>query len=272
MTLSISTQLAHGDSLTSFAAMLNSVAFADELIIFNMERSDTPAIKLFKQFKAKVINIVTPVVVEEIRNRQIQEAQSDWVLVMDYDEIIPSDLKDEILTLTDNLAACSAYAIPRNNYSLGFPLRHGGWERDYVVRLIRKADLLDWPKNIHSSPKVRGCTIHANHFMEHHKDESLSQMVDKTNRYSRIEAEQYFEGGLPPVTPLTLLRKWWMETLRRSIFKQGLLDGKIGLIQSLYQGFSVFISYAKLYELQLLSKSTTLTKFPKHQNSDYSNN
>ena len=255
MTLSVSTQIAPGDSLSSFAAMLKSVAFANELIIFNMERSDTPALELFQQFKAKVINITIPVVVEEIRKRQIQEAQGDWVLVMDYDEIIPSALRDEILTLTNNLAACSAYAIPRDNYSLGFPLRHGGWERDYVVRLIRKADLLDWPKNIHSSPKVRGCTIHANHFMEHHKDESLTQMVDKTNRYSRIEADQYFAGGLPPVTPPTLLRKWWMETLRRGVFKQGLLDGKIGLIQSLYQGFSVFISYAKLAERQQSHKT-----------------
>ncbi|KKS80914.1 MAG: hypothetical protein UV55_C0026G0024, partial [Candidatus Gottesmanbacteria bacterium GW2011_GWC1_43_10] len=34
MTLSVSTQIAPGDSLSSFAAMLKSVAFANELIIF----------------------------------------------------------------------------------------------------------------------------------------------------------------------------------------------------------------------------------------------
>ncbi|MFH1244577.1 MAG: hypothetical protein V1487_03340 [bacterium] len=263
--LSVSTQIARDDSLSTFAAMLSSVAFADELIIFNMERTDNPALELFKQFKARVINIKTPVIVETIREQQVREAQSDWVLVMDYDEIIPPTLKDEILTLIANLASCSAYAIPRDNYSLGFPLHHGGWERDYVVRLIRRADFLEWPKNIHSSPKVRGCTIKTIHSLEHHKDLGLTQMVDKTNRYSCIEADQYFTGRLPLVTPLTLIRKWWMESLRRGVFKRGLLDGKIGLIQSLYQGFSVFISYAKLYELQLLSKSTTLPKFPKQQ-------
>jgi outer membrane receptor for ferric coprogen and ferric-rhodotorulic acid len=90
--------------------------------------------------------------------------------------------------------------------------------------------------------------------MQHHKDESLEQMVTKTNRYSDIEAQQFYDGSMAPVTGLTLMRKWWMETLRRGIFKKGLLDPKIGLIQSMYQGFSVYISYAKLYEKQRSSK------------------
>ena len=86
--------------------------------------------------------------------------------------------------------------------------------------------------------------------MEHHKDASLVQMVAKTNRYSDIEARLFFEGGLAPVTPLTLLRKSTMEFIRRYFLKRGYLDGAIGLFQSLYQGYSVFISYAKLYSLQ----------------------
>lgn len=94
--------------------------------------------------------------------------------------------------------------------------------------------------------------------MEHHKDDSLEQMVEKTNRYSDIEATQFYAGNMARVTPLTLMRKWWMESFRRGLFKRGLLDGRIGLIQSLYQGFSVLISYAKLYEKQL-----NITKYKK---------
>lgn len=248
--LSVSTQIAKDDSLASFEAMLRSVAFADELIVFNMERSDEAALKLFQKYKAVVINVKTPKIVEAIRDRQIREAKGDWVLIMDYDEIIPEALQHEILAITDNLASCSAYSLPRDNFSLGYPLRHGGWERDYVIRLVRVADFVSWPTNIHSAPVMKGTTIRTVHAMEHHKDESLSQMVIKTNRYSAIEAQQFFDGHLPPVTPVTLLRKSVMEFVRRYFLKRGFLDGKIGLIQSLYQGYSVFISYAKLYELQ----------------------
>lgn len=248
--LSVSTQIAGGDSLATFTAMLESVSFADELIIFNMERSDEAALKVFNKYKARVIEVKTPKVVEVIRDRQIKEAMGDWVLVMDYDEIVPVDLQNEILAITENRASCPAYAIPRDNFSLGYPLHHGGWGRDYVIRLVRKADFVNWPTDIHSAPTVKGSTINTIHAMEHHKDASLSQMVDKTNRYSAIEAAQFLSGGLAPVTPIILLRKSVMEFIRRFFIKRGFLDGRIGLFQSLYQGYSVFISYAKLYELQ----------------------
>lgn len=256
--LSVSTQISRDDSLSTFASMLKSVAFADELIIFNMERDDKAALDLFVKFKARVINIKTPKIVETIREREVKEAKGDWVLIMDYDEIIPVELAGEIDAIIGNRASCSAYAIGRDNYSLGYPLTHGGWERDYVVRLIRKVDFISWPRNIHSSPVVKGTTIKTKCSMEHHKDDSLEQMVEKTNRYSDIEATQFYAGNMAQVTPLTLMRKWWMESFRRGLFKRGLLDGRIGLIQSLYQGYSVYISYAKLYEKQL-----NITKYKK---------
>lgn len=249
--LCVSTQIAKGDSLATFEAMLRSVSFADELIIFNMERDDQEAHKLFAKYKARVIDVKTPTIVESIRQIQVESATSDWVLIMDYDEIITEELRGEIEAIISNMASCSTYAIGRDNYSLGHPLRHGGWERDYVIRLLRKADFISWPKEIHSAPLMKGSTIKTTRAMEHHKDENLEQMVEKTNRYSRIEAQQFYDAGFSLVTPITLIRKWWMESIRRGLLKLGLLDGKIGLIQSIYQGYSVFISYAKLYEKQL---------------------
>ncbi len=251
--LTISTQIAREDNLTTFESMLKSVKFADEIIVFNLERTDDDALELFRKYAVKVVQSKTPKIkiVEEIRDLEVKAAKGDWVLVLDFDEVIPLGLKDEILAIVESNAACSSYSIPRDNYSLGYRLNHGGWERDYVVRLIRKADFVSWPKNIHSTPVVKGSTVKTIHAMEHHKDSDLSQMVAKTNRYSDIEAQLFYDGGLPFVTVLTLLRKWWMESLRRGVLKRGILDGKIGLIQSLYQGFSVFISYAKLYEKQI---------------------
>jgi hypothetical protein len=164
--------------------------------------------------------------------------------------VIPPALADEIRKTINSSFTKSAYFIPRRNYSLGYPLTHGGWGADLVVRLFDRQKFLNWPKEIHSLPTFTGESGTLQNHMEHHKDASLEQMVNKTNRYSQIEARQFFEGALPPVTLLTLFRKMHMEILRRAVLKLGLLDGAIGLIQSIYQGFSVFISYAKLYELQ----------------------
>ena len=253
--LSVSTQIARGDDLALFTQMLSSVAFADELVVFNMERKDRAALTLIKKYRARVIEVKTPKVVEEIRARQVREAKGDWVLIMDYDEVVTPALQQEIISRISHLSSSiSAYYLPRRNFSLGYPLHHGGFGDDYVARLFRRNKFVDWSRDIHSLPKISGdfCTL--THFLEHHKDASLEQMVEKTNRYSDVEAQEFLVGGLPLVTPLTLARKKFMETFRRGILKAGFLDGRVGLIQSLYQGYSVFISYAKLYEKQLNAK------------------
>ena len=251
--LSVSSAIAKEDDLKVFARMLDSVSFANEILIYNFGRQDKDFKALVLKYHAKVIELAAPMpkVVEEIRSRQITEAKSDWVLVMDYDEVVTTKLAQTIKEISEKLETkFSAYAIRRRNYSLGFPMRYGGFGDDYVYRLFYKKNFLNWPREIHSTPTFKGDLEKIDDYMEHHKDASLSQMVAKTNRYSEVEARQFFEGGLPPVTPLTLLRKSTMEFVRRYFLKKGFLDGRIGLIQSLYQSYSVFISYSKLFELQ----------------------
>jgi len=255
--LSVSTQIAREDDLRVFAAMLDSVSFASHLTIYNFGRSDEDFAKIVKRYNAKLVEIKQPfpTVVEAIRSREVNEANNDWVLIMDFDEIITDKLKEEILTtISLKDAPFKTYAFRRRNFSLGYPLKYGGWGDDYVVRLFHKKNFVGWPTDIHSTPTVKGKIGKLEFLMEHHKDASLSQMIAKTNRYSAQEAKQFFEGGLAQVTPLTLIRKSTMEFLRRYFFKLGMLDGRIGLIQSLYQAFSVFVTYAKLYELQMSKK------------------
>jgi len=247
--LSVSTQLAREDSLLAFERLLRSITFADEIIIYNMERSDPEFFALARRFKARVIKIKTPLIVEFIRARQIKEAQYDWVLILDSDEVVTTKLRYEISNLTS--LKPKTYALKRKNFSLGYSMSHGGFGDDFVPRLFHKSLFLDWPRDIHSLPLVKGTISQTTSYLEHHKDESLEQMVEKTNRYSAVESKQFYDGGLRVTSPFTIIRKWWMETFRRGILKMGLLDGKIGIIQSIYQGFSVFTSYAKLYEMNI---------------------
>ncbi len=249
--LTVSTQLTVGDDLHAFARLLDSVPFADEILIFNMERTDPAALRLFKKYQARVIEIKTPKVVEFIRSQQVTASKSDWVLILDFDEVITPPLAREIQAVTTRATPkAAAYYLTRRNYSLGYPLRHGGFGDDLVPRLFYKPAFLGWSHEIHGMPKVKGEFGYLAHPMEHHKDASLAQMVAKTNRYTAVEAQQFFEADKPPVTALTLLRKTGMEFVRRYLFRAGFLDGRIGLIQALYQSYAIFLRYAKLYELQ----------------------
>jgi hypothetical protein len=249
--LSVSTQIAPEDDLTVFADMLNSVTFANRIQIYAMDRADQELKQLAQHFQAEIIPIPRPLpaVVEVIRARQVREGPGDWVLVLDFDEVVTESLRIEIIADMEQGRA-AAYALRRRNYSLGYALGHGGFGDDYVPRLFKKSAFRDWPTNIHSTPVVAGEIEKTVAYLEHHKDASIAQMVEKTNRYTGVEAAQFAAGHLTVSHPLTIIRKWWMESLRRYIIKQGFCDGIIGLIQGIYQGYSVAISYCKLYEMQ----------------------
>jgi hypothetical protein len=75
-------------------------------------------------------------------------------------------------------------------------------------------------------------------------------MVEKTNKWSVIEARLRFDAGHPPVV-------WWrfprvmLQAFSNSYITQGgWKAGAVGLMESMFQAFSIFITYAKLWELQ----------------------
>lgn len=251
--LSVSTQLAVGESLEQCETLLKSISWADEILMYNFGRSDSAFTALCQKYRATIINLPDPLppVVEHIRAREVLDSHHDWVLLLDYDEVVTASLAAEIKAILSRPSSpYSTYALPRRNFSLGYPLRRGGFGDDYVIRLFRRRDFLGWPKDIHSTPTYLGNLGKLTHYLEHHKDASLSQMIQKTNRYTEVEAAQFLAGGAPRVSSLTLLRKTVMEFIRRYFLKLGILDGRIGLLQALYQSYSIFLRYAKLSELQ----------------------
>lgn len=250
--LTIITQAAVEDNLDTLEKSLASTTFADEHIIYTLFTPDDRLSYLIKKYNQKQIPIdlskLKNRIVEEYREEQVRNTNTDWVLLIDFDEVITAELAREIRAAINSEDHSSGYAIRRKNYSLGYPLTYGGWGDDFVLRLIYKPDFITWPNNIHSTPVLKGEATKLKSPLLHYKDASLEYIVNKTNRYSSTEAGQYFSAGMRAPNTLTLFRKLSMEIFRRLVLRVGFLDGKIGVIQSIYQGFSVFISYAKLYE------------------------
>jgi hypothetical protein len=78
-------------------------------------------------------------------------------------------------------------------------------------------------------------------------------MVKKTNKWSEIEAKMLFDSNHPRMTWWRFFRIMATELWHRLIMKKGFLDGVEGVIYAIYQMWSKFITYAKLWELQLNS-------------------
>jgi glycosyltransferase involved in cell wall biosynthesis len=241
---------------------LKSVKWVDEILVVDTGSVDE-TIDIAKKYKARVVKYTAGKNFSDWRNRGLKEAKGKWVLYVDADERIPDDLKKEILSVIPDRDPESipidsrlrgndivAYAIPRRNFMFGREVKHIAVPPDYVKRLFKKSTLKEWSGKLHEEPQFSGELGHLQNPMIHEKHETFSEMVEKTNKWSEIEAKLMFEAGHPPMNIprflTAILREFWT----RMVVHKAFLDGKIGIIYAMYQVFSRFTSYAKLWELQ----------------------
>jgi glycosyltransferase involved in cell wall biosynthesis len=183
------------------------------------------------------------------RNLGAKMAKSEWLLYVDADEMIPSKLKSLILQVvgSDEFAA---YAIPRRNIFLGHAMHWGGWSPDFVVRLINKSKLKGWAGELHEQPEIFGTICHLKEPLTHDTHRNLTDMVEKTNQWSEIEAKLLYDSGHPKMNIFRFFSAGFREAWYRGVVKLGFLDGTVGVIEIIYQTFSRLITYSKLWELQ----------------------
>jgi len=193
----------------------------------------------------------------EWRNYGAKKAQGDWLLYVDSDEEVSTELREEIKLkivnckdASSSMLGIGAFAIPRSNILLGKQMRHGGWWPDYVLRLIKKDALIKWEGELHEQPKIKGNIGKLKNPLIHNSHRSLTEMVDKTNRWSEIEAELLFKSGHSKMNIVRFCSAGFREFWYRGIVKFGFLDGTVGIIEVFYQTYSRLITYAKLWEKQ----------------------
>lgn len=230
---------------------LSSVDWINEIIIVD-ENSSDKTIEIANNYGATVIE-TNDTNFSNKRNLGADKSSSDWILYIDSDEKVTPALKKEILSSIIN-PKFSGYAIPRKNILLGHEMKHGGWWPDYVLRLIKRNNLISWKGKLHEQPEIKGEIGKLSSPLIHNSHRSLSTMVEKTNQWSEIEAELLFKSNHPKMTWWRFFSVAFREFWYRGIIKLGFLDGSIGIIEIIYQMYSRMITYAKLWEMQITKR------------------
>lgn len=234
---------------------IKSLSFCDQIILIDNGSTDE-TVKLAKKSSVEIFEykkVASDGYFGEIRMFSAGKATGEWIMFLDADEKISTPLKDEILSkIQEN--EYNAYAIPRRNILLGHEMHWGGWYPDYVLRLIKKESLKGYQGELHEQPKIEGEVGKLREALIHTTHESLFEMIEKTNKWSEIEGKLMFNANHPPMNVIRFLTGMFREFWYRAIVKFGFLDGPIGIIEIIYQMFSRFVSYSKLYEMQQKKK------------------
>ncbi len=232
------------------AGAIKSLLWCDEIIVVDNGSTDD-TITIAKKMGAKVIECESKEIdFSKPRNMGAKEASGDWLLYVDADERATEELRVEIEKAIES-SVLNAYSLPRQNNFLGHDMRYGGWWPDRVMRLIRKESLTRWEGKLHEQPVIKGDKGELATPLYHITHRSLSEMIEKTNKWSVVEAKLLFESNHPPMTWWRFLSAGFREFWFRGIRKLGFLDGPVGIIEIFFQTFSRMITYAKLWEMQI---------------------
>ncbi|KKQ37734.1 MAG: Glycosyl transferase family 2 [Candidatus Woesebacteria bacterium GW2011_GWA1_37_7] len=259
------------------AECLNSLQWCDEIIVVDTGSTDrTKEIALKHKTLVREYNGGS---YDDWRNTGLKFAKGEWVLYIDADEGVSPELREEILNIINYpKGKYNAFAIPRKNIVLGKELRHGGFGKfDYVKRLFIRKKLVKWTGELHEEPNFYyngRLTIgrsnelgYLSNKLIHLKASTISEMVEKTNKWSDVEAKLMYTADHPPMNILRFLSAMAREFWFRFIKEKAFMDGGVGIIHGIYQIYSRFISYAKLWEMQMYntnnSNSTNLRTISK---------
>ncbi len=232
---------------------LESVRWADEIVIVDDDSTDG-TVEICRTFTQNITVNGSNGSFHENKNLGIEKANGEWILSLDADEVVPAELKEEILAaLSSHSPDIDGYEITRRNYFLGRWIRGCGWYPDYIARLFRKGAAA-WPLAIHDVPRISDPTRvrrMRNHY-DHYSYTSMTQHFEKFNQYtSRLAAEEYGRNaqisGWRFFVYFLLKPLFWF--FRKYFAQNGFRDGLPGFFISVSSAFTVFITYAKLWEM-----------------------
>jgi glycosyltransferase involved in cell wall biosynthesis len=226
---------------------LESVRWADEIFVVDSFSRDR-TLEIAREFSARVVQHEYVNSAAQ-KNWAIPKAAHPWVLLVDSDERVTAELREEILGILEEGPHGDGYWIRRANHFLGRRMRYCGWETDKVIRLFRKDKARYQEREVHAEIDLPGPLPVLRHPLLHYSFRSFSQYWRKMQIYSDWGASQlHREGkragwisiGLRPV----------IRFLKMYILRLGFLDGIHGLVLCMLAAFTVFLKYAKLWELE----------------------
>jgi glycosyltransferase involved in cell wall biosynthesis len=226
---------------------LESVSFADEIIVVDSQSSDKTQ-EIARSFGAKLeITSDWPGFGLQ-KNRALNLATQDWVLSIDADERVTPELKQEILATIASPSAADCYAIPRSSWYCGRFMKHSGWYPDHVDRLFKRGSAKFSDHLVHERLLPSGSIRKLNNHFLHYSYRNFSQVLKKVDVYSSAAAQQAFNQGKKGGLGIALAHGFWA-FFRTYVLRRGFLDGQYGLALAISNAATSYYKYLKLWQL-----------------------
>jgi len=231
----------------NIAKCLGSIhGWADEILVVDDESTDN-TVKVAQQYADRILH--KRMDNEGIhRNWAYAQAKNEWVLSLDADEYVTSELKEEI---TEELkdTKYQAFSLPLRNFIGSYQVRYSGWYPANKLRMFQKRKFKYEEVEVHPRVFLDGDCKKLTKDIVHKGYPDFEHFLASLNRQTTLEARKWIQTG----RNMSLGRALWRtfdrfprSYLRKKGYKDGFIGFMIGFFASLYQ----IISYAKYWQMK----------------------
>ncbi len=223
---------------------LESVKWADEIVVVDSYSTDR-TLEIARKYTDRILQHEYVNSASQ-KNWAIPQVSNEWVMIVDSDERVTPELRDEILGILENPGEYVGFRMYRRNHFMGKPIRYCGWQSDDVLRLFMRDKGRYQEREVHADVFIEGKVGVLKNKLLHYTFKSFDQYMKKFDRYTRWASKDRAKKT-PKVRWYHLtLRPLW-RFFRQYILYLGVLDGKAGLIICSLAAYSVFMKYARLW-------------------------
>ncbi|HWE93141.1 MAG TPA: WcaF family extracellular polysaccharide biosynthesis acetyltransferase [Tepidisphaeraceae bacterium] len=212
---------------------------------------------------------------------------SPWIFILDSDEAVTPDLRDEVLALLRRPPSSipeDGFYVNRYLVFMGHRIRHCGYFPSWNLRLFKRGKARYEDRLVHEHMVLEGKEGYLKGLMSHEDRRGLEYYIAKHNQYSTLEAQvifqatrerdhagrlelrpsifgtaihrrRYFKNHIYPKLPA----RWLGRLLWMYVLNLGFLDGIPGLRFCLFISSHELFTAMKVTELQLQAREKEKT-------------
>jgi len=218
---------------------------ADEIVVVDCGSKDRTQ-EIARAYGAKVVTRRWSNFAEQ-KNFAAAAASNDWILSLDADEELNTDLRESLLKWKQREPEFAVYEMARRARYLGAWIKHCGWYPDRRRRLYRR-DAAKFYGIVHESLRFKGQPGRLRGDLLHYTVNSFAEHQDKVERYTTLAARQMYESGKRDWrAAMWLATPWtWFHSF---VVRLGFLDGYRGWLISRMAARGTWLKFKKLGKL-----------------------
>ncbi|SFU64813.1 Glycosyltransferase involved in cell wall bisynthesis [Pustulibacterium marinum] len=227
---------------------VKSISFADEIVIIDSFSTDgtweyLQSLPHVQSSQHPFENYTSQ------KNYALQKASHNWVLFIDADEVIPPNLKNEILEILKSPQK-DAYYIFRKFIMNGVPLKYCGFQTDKQLRLFNKENTFFEPERlVHERLITSGTTGILKEKLDHHFYKSKEDYTRRILFYGQLKGKELFLKNKKPGFFVQKIKPAF-KFFQKYIIRFGILDGKNGYTISKINAKGVAERYKEVKRLR----------------------